>query len=83
MSERHEAATWEYLSLPESERDRLADLGREGWELAAAAPADGETRLYLKRPCLGLRERVTLEQRSRVYASRGLAPRRGAGEGPA
>ena len=29
------ATTWEYLTVPETERDRLADLGREGWELVA------------------------------------------------
>jgi hypothetical protein len=80
-SESHGVEEWEYLSILVSEAGRLADLGRAGWELVAAAPAGGETRLYLKRPRPGLRERVTLEQRARVYESRGLDPQDAAGEG--
>jgi hypothetical protein len=64
--------TWEYLTLPESDRDRLARLGSDGWELAATGgDADGRL-LYLKRPALDLRERVTLDQRRRLYESLGL-----------
>ena len=83
MSESHGAAAWEYLSILESERDRLADLGRKGWELVAAVPAGGVTRLYLKRPRLGLRERVTLAQRAQVYALRGIDPHGRVGDGSA
>jgi hypothetical protein len=81
MSESHGVADWQYLSILPSEANRLAELGRAGWELVAVAPTGGETRLYLKRPRPGLRERVTLEQRARVYESRGLDPHGRAGEG--
>ena len=71
-------APWEYLTVPETERDRLADLGMEGWELVAIG-GDGDDRLlYLKRPVQSLRERVTIEQRNRYYRSRGLDPERDA-----
>ena len=43
----------------------LAKLGAEGWELTAIDPRDG--RFYFKRPAPSFRERVTLEQRTRVY----------------
>ena len=64
--------TWEYLTLPESDRNRLASLGSDGWELVSiGGDADGRL-LYLKRPALDLRERITLDQRRRVYESLGL-----------
>lgn len=66
--------TWEHLTLSEVERSRLASLGREGWELVGIGGSPEERLLYLKRKGLGLRERVTLEQRSRYYASLGLDP---------
>jgi hypothetical protein len=62
---------WEYLTLPEAERDRLGVLGREGWELVAVGGEGAERTLYLKRPLLSFRERVTLEQRSRYYEALG------------
>lgn len=80
-SERHGVEEWEYLSILASEGGRLADLGRAGWELVAAAPVEGETRLYLKRPRPGLRERVTLAQRATVYAAQGIDPHERSGEG--
>lgn len=70
--------TWEYLTVPETERDRLADLGREGWELVAIGGGSDERLLYLKRPGQTLKARVTTEQRNRYYASRGLDPERDA-----
>jgi hypothetical protein len=70
--------TWEYLMLPETERDRLAHLGTEGWELVAIGGDPDERLLYLKRPGQSLAARVTTEQRDRYYASRGLDPERGA-----
>jgi hypothetical protein len=69
---------WEYLTIPEKERDRLADLGREGWELVAIGGGPDERLLYLKRPVQSLAVRVTTEQRNRYYVSRGLDPERDA-----
>ena len=70
--------TWEYLTLPEAERDRLAHLGAEGWELVAIGGGPDERLLYLKRPAQCLAARVTTEQRDRYYVSRGLDPERDA-----
>ena len=66
--------TWEYLTFPEAERHRLAQLGSEGWELVAVGGSPDERLLYLKRPVQGLSARVTTEQRNRYYLSRGLDP---------
>ena len=71
-------ATWEYLTLPEAERDRLAQLGSEGWELVAIGGGPDERLLYLKRPAESFAARVTTEQRNRYYVSRGLDPERDA-----
>ena len=65
---------WEYQTLPEDDRGRLADLGRVGWELVGVGGAPGDTRLYLKRKLPDLRERVTLDQRRRYYESLALDP---------
>ena len=65
---------WEYLDIPVSRRDRLDDLGREGWELIAIVGERGDEKLYLKRPLPSFRERVTLEQRASYYRARGLDP---------
>jgi hypothetical protein len=63
---------WEYLVLAESERERLAELGRAGWELVAAIGSGDDGRLYLKRPGLDFRQRVTLDQRGAFYRELGL-----------
>jgi hypothetical protein len=68
--------TWEYLMLPETERDRLPHLGKDGWELVAIGGGADERLLYLKRPAQSLSARVTTEQRNRYYQSRGLDPER-------
>ena len=72
MPEGTDPLRWEYLTIPETERDRLRELGAEGWELVAAGAGSGEPALYLKRPAPSFRERVTLDQRREVYRSRGL-----------
>ena len=64
--------SWEYLTIPETERSRLPQLGAEGWELVAIGGAPDQRLLYLKRPTQSLRARVTTEQRNRYYVSRGL-----------
>ena len=69
-------AAWEYLTVPETERDRLAHLGKEGWELVAIGGGPDERLLYLKRPAENFAARVTTEQRNRYYVSRGLDPER-------
>jgi hypothetical protein len=66
--------SWEYLTVPETERDRLSNLGREGWELVAVGGDPDERLLYLKRPGQSLNARVTAEQRNRYFVSRGLDP---------
>jgi hypothetical protein len=66
--------SWEYLTVPETERHRLPRLGAEGWELVAIGGDADERLLYLKRPAQSLSARVTTEQRDRYYASRGLDP---------
>ena len=67
---------WEYLTVPESERNRLPKLGAEGWELVAIGGDPGEHVLYLKRLSPSLKSRVTTEQRNRYYVSRGIDPER-------
>ncbi len=74
--------SWEYLTLPERERERLPALGKEGWELVGVGGHREEPLLYLKRPSPSFRERVTIQQRSRYYASRGLDPLRPTDEAP-
>ena len=43
---------WEYLTLPEAERERLNALGSEGWELVAVGDGEQGRTLYLKREVL-------------------------------
>jgi len=60
--------TWEYQVVEgQVAEDRLNELGREGWELVAVT----EFSTYLKRPILGFKERVTLEQREKYARLRG------------
>lgn len=68
--------SWEYLTVPETERHRLPRLGAEGWELVAIGGDPEERLLYLKRPAQSLSARITTEQRNRYYALRGLDPAR-------
>lgn len=56
---------WEYLDETRPDRERLNELGAEGWELVGVS--DGI--FYLKRPGPTFRERVTIEQR-RAYTGR-------------
>ena len=68
--------SWKYLTVPETERIRLPQLGAEGWELVAIGGGSDERLLYFKRPVRCLKARVTTEQRDRYYLSRGLDPER-------
>lgn len=56
---------WEYLT---SKAPDLERLGADGWELVAVA----EGTFYFKRPAPSVQERITLEQRKEVYATRGM-----------
>ena len=60
---------WEYHLAPAADLDheRLAALGRDGWELVTTLPG-GEA--VFKRPAPDLRERITLAQRERVERER-------------
>jgi hypothetical protein len=69
-----EVRRWEYLTLPEGERTRLADLGDEGWGLVGVGGPPEARILYLKREGLDFRERVTLDQRRRYFEALGLDP---------
>jgi len=63
---------WDYRWLDASNERELDALGALGWDLVLSVPdADGD-RLCLKRPRLTFRERVTLDQKRRVYAERGV-----------
>lgn len=62
----HERPTWEYRVDTDLGEERLNALGAEGWELVAVQEGAG----YFKRPRLGFKERVTLEQREHYFASR-------------
>ena len=67
---------WEYRTADGLDPALDLDvLGREGWELVAAVAGGGgaDRVLYFKRPAPGFRERVTLDQKRRVYAAAGLA----------
>lgn len=64
--------TWEYqVFRGEISQGRLDDLGREGWELVAVSEQPSGTTAYLKRPLLGFKEQVTLEQREKYARMRG------------
>jgi hypothetical protein len=64
---------WEYLSTPDD--SRLAELGREGWELVGVMPSGtGTATFYFKRPALNFRERVTEDQKRHHYAHLGITP---------
>ena len=65
--------TWDYLVVPADPTPDLARLGQAGWELVGTgASPGGPTSLYFKRPALGFRERVTLDQKRRAYAQFGV-----------
>lgn len=65
---------WEYMTVPETERDRLSALGAEGWEMVAIGDNGPGSMFYFKRRLPDFRELVTLDQQSAYYASRGLEP---------
>ncbi len=63
---------WEYrVHRGELSQASLDELGREGWELVAVGDQPSGTIAYLKRPALGFKEQVTLEQREKYARMRG------------
>jgi hypothetical protein len=69
-----ETPIWEYRVVDALDLALDLDaLGRKGWELVAAGPTGDARRLYFKRAAATFRERVTLEQKRRVYGEFGLA----------
>ena len=65
--------TWEYRTVDVLDpRMDLNALGREGWELVGTFADNGVPMHCFKRPGLDFRERVTLDQKRRVYEERGL-----------
>lgn len=67
MPEAH-ASQWDYHVEVGPTPDTLAKLGEDGWELAAIDPKTGG--YVFKRPRPSLRERVTLDQKARLYGHR-------------
>ena len=63
------SCAWEYLTVQRDAGTDLVALGRDGWELVGVAE---DSTLYLKRPGLDFRERVTMDQKRRVYERFGL-----------
>ena len=60
---------WEYRSVEGMISDsELNELGRDGWELVAVGGDTAAPRLFFKRLGPNFRERVTLDQKRRVYA---------------
>ena len=76
-----EHVAWEYLALPERERERLGELGSEGWELVGVGGDSDAGVLYMKRPALDFRDRVTVDQRRRYYEALGDEARVDEGRG--
>ena len=63
--------TWEYRVIQhEISHRQLDELGRDGWELVAVTDGANGLVAYLKRPILGFKERVTLEQREKYARTR-------------
>jgi hypothetical protein len=59
-----EPPRWEYQTAADLSTDALNRFGEEGWELVAV-----ENRVfYFKRPRIGFKEQVTLDQKRRYYA---------------
>jgi len=64
----HKPHAWEYHTERDPAEADLAALGAGGWELTAIDARDG--RFFFKHPAPSFRERVTLEQRTRVFELR-------------
>lgn len=69
---------WEYHVEPNPTipAARLNDLGAAGWELAGIDDREG-TAFIFRRPAQSFVERVTMEQRARVFESLDLDPETG------
>lgn len=70
-----EQPAWEYRLIEAGDEVTLETLGAQGWEVVATGSGitPSGAGFVLKRPRLGFRERVTLDQKRHVYASRGVA----------
>lgn len=53
---------WEYYRTEDD--TSLNALGEDGWELVSVIPSEKAVTFYFKRPCLSLRDRITLDQRN-------------------
>ena len=62
-------SAWEYLVVADGDQARLSALGTDGWELVSVVAGEAGATCYLKRPVLGFRERVTLDQQRQYMAA--------------
>ena len=72
MSQSPTTLVWDYLILPAEPAPEVAtlrELGQDAWELVAVSAGTH----YFKRPALTFRERVTIDQKRRVYRAHGKA----------
>jgi hypothetical protein len=67
---------WEYRIEPAMPLEQLNAFGAEGWELVERK-CSGLDSFVFRRPTQSFVERVTMEQRARVYESLGLDPETG------
>lgn len=61
---------WEYYIT--NDEEQLSTLGDEGWELVSVINENQVLKLFFKRPAATLKQRVTDEQREKVYKTYGL-----------
>ena len=68
---RSDTTKWEYGVVESNLLEDLNDFGTFGWEFVAPV-RHGKTYLVFKKSQLTFREQVTLDQRRRYFASRGI-----------
>lgn len=62
---------WEYRLS--TDRNEMAGLGADGWELVSVAVIEGLETFYYKRPAPAMSEQITQEQLERALKRRGLS----------